>query len=49
MNQPVLTNNRLLESQVSEILSSVNGASLDQSFKVSEVAESDLKGFERSY
>lgn len=46
MNQPVITNNRLLESQVSEILSSVNGASLDQSFKVSEVAESDLKGFE---
>ncbi|MFS8090045.1 glucosaminidase domain-containing protein [Enterococcus gallinarum] len=46
VNQPVITNNRLLESQVSEILSSVNGESLDQSFRVSEVAESDLKGFE---
>lgn len=37
---------RLPESAVSQLLSEINGTTLDDSLRVSEVAETDLKGFE---
>lgn len=37
---------RLPESAVSQLLSEINGTTIDASLRVSEVAETDLKGFE---